>query len=65
MTWTAWAKDHTGFAHVVPNDDLRDHDIDGDGCWCRPKPSPEAPHILIHNSLDGREAIERGEGYVQ
>lgn len=42
---------------VVPVNDLRPHSI-GDGCWCDPHYDGG---ILVHNSMDCREAYERGE----
>ena len=47
--------------HVVPEDDLRMHDLD-DACWCRP--SVDEHDTRVHNSLDGREMFERGERRV-
>ena len=47
--------------HVVPLDDLREHETNG-SCWCRPTLDDEGSEpIGIHNSLDGREAFEAGE----
>jgi len=47
--------------HVVPLDDLREHETNG-SCWCKPTLDDEgAEPIWIHNSLDGREAFETGE----
>lgn len=41
--------------HVVPLDDLKDHDHTGE-CWCNPEPEYDNPvMVYIHNSLDGRE----------
>ncbi len=42
---------------VLPLDDLRDHEH-GAECWCSPA---EDDGVLIHNSMDDREAFERGE----
>jgi hypothetical protein len=44
--------------HVYPLDDLREHDTEGDACWCRPT---EDDGVLIHHAMDGREAFETGE----
>ena len=47
--------------HVVPINDLREHELSG-ACWCSPKLDDEGSEpIWIHNSLDGREAFETGE----
>jgi hypothetical protein len=49
--------------HVYPVNDLREHVISGarGQCWCRPCFHCE-PHgwVVVHNSLDGREAFEEG-----
>jgi len=46
--------------HVVPLGDLREHETERT-CWCRPRLEIEGAYwILVHNSLDGREAFEEG-----
>lgn len=55
--------------HVWPLDDLREHMIDEPGefpgCWCLPVWEPVATNdgnicvLVSHNSLDGREVLER------
>jgi hypothetical protein len=45
--------------HVMPVGDLREHD-DTAECWCRPSRDEEEPRVVIHNSMDGREAHEKG-----
>lgn len=49
-----------GFYHVYPVNDLREHDIVGLTCWCRPEHDEELD-VVIHNAADGREAFETGE----
>ena len=49
--------------HVFPLGDLVEHDTEGDGCVCGPTtehvPSDTGDGwLVIHNSLDGREATE-------
>jgi len=45
--------------HVVPINDILEHDIDSKDCWCDPKIEVEgAVLIVIHNSFDGRENKE-------
>lgn len=45
--------------HVVPNNDLIDHEEDGDECPCGPSVIfEEFKTIVVHNSLDGREMKE-------
>lgn len=46
--------------HVVPVGDLREH-VPSAGCWCRPTRDDESPEVLVHHSMDGREAFETGE----
>jgi hypothetical protein len=47
--------------HVIPVNDLREHEANG-SCWCKPTLDDEGSEpIWIHNSLDGREAFETGE----
>jgi hypothetical protein len=51
--------------HVHPLGDLIEHDISED-CACGPQARPvmrddgSAGWLMVHNSLDGREARERG-----
>lgn len=50
--------------HVVPENDLRDHDT-SPNCWCHPAKDEDAEgDLYIHNSLDGREFYENGERMV-
>ena len=49
-----------GVWHVIPINDLRDHETCGMDCWCNPD-YDEEDNLLIHNSLDGREAYETGQ----
>ena len=46
--------------HIVPTNDIREHESSKD-CFCKPIPDEKEPSCWIHNSLDGREAFERGE----
>jgi hypothetical protein len=54
--------------HIHPLGDLIEHDTSGVDCVCIPEPrlTPrgDGTHgwLIIHHSLDGREARERGEG---
>lgn len=48
----------TDTPHVVPIDDLREHDPNC-ACWCHPILDDEG--VVIHNAMDRREQIERGE----
>jgi len=44
-------------AHVLPNNDLKDHEETG-LCWCKPT---YEDGVYVHNSMDGREKFETGE----
>ncbi len=46
--------------HVLPIADLREHEA-SPTCWCHPVEDTETEDLYLHNSLDGREAYERGE----
>lgn len=46
-----------GVNHVIPTDDLRDH-AEAQGCWCR---HTIEDGMMVHHSMDGREAFELGE----
>lgn len=51
--------------HTYPVNDLREHDTDGLTCWCEPRVEWEgAEPLVIHNSADGREAVEQAEEIV-
>ena len=59
LTWEA-ALEPDGSRHVRPMNDLRPH---GDeDCWCRPY---DDDGVWIHNSMDRRELVERGEAQRQ
>ena len=47
--------------HVVPVGDMKPHVEHGVACWCAPKVErfPEGGTLVTHNSLDGRELVER------
>jgi hypothetical protein len=47
--------------HVLPVDDLKEH-IETDDCECHPKIKyVEGGKIVVHNSYDGREFMEKWE----
>lgn len=53
--------------HVIPINDDRGHEQSLD-CWCKPVRRREAGQfVMVHNSADGREWVEReiGEGVGQ
>ena len=43
--------------HVVPVNDLREHDTSGTPCWCD---AIEDDGVVIHNAMDERETYEEG-----
>ncbi len=48
--------------HVTPQNDLREHWVDGYSCWCRPHwHETDGGDVIVHNSMDGREKYETGE----
>jgi hypothetical protein len=51
---------HNSYYHVVPVGDLREHILDQDTCWCHPT-IVEDELLIVHHSMDQREAYERGE----
>lgn len=55
-----------GAWHVVPMNDLRDHEP-SKSCWCRPTLLDEETDgdVYIHHSMDGRELYETGERKLQ
>lgn len=46
--------------HVVPLNDLRDHEV-STACWCHPTPDEDEPQVILHHALDQREKYETGE----
>lgn len=61
MTWAILPQPAAARMHVVPCDDLRGHELCPQ-CWCRPRDDEEVGDaVMVHNSMDGREAFERGE----
>ena len=45
--------------HVVPLNDLREHEA-STTCWCKPTEDDEWPDIWVHHSMDRREEYEEG-----
>ncbi len=47
--------------HVIPLNDMREHEK-SDMCWCEPTTKvvgDSGGRVIVHNSMDGRELIER------
>ena len=53
-----------GTLHVIPINDLREHDNSPD-CWCKPAQDDEEPLLWVHNSMDRREEYEGGHWKLQ
>lgn len=48
--------------HVVPINDIEEHETDSTTCWCVPQLIEESgEYILIHNAFDGRTLKENEE----
>lgn len=60
MTAENFSADHEQDLHVIPLNDLRDHDCSRH-CWCKPAEHDETLGLFIHNALDQRERYETGE----
>ena len=48
------------WTHVYPENDLIQHNVDGEweGCLCDPKVDVEI-NLIVHNSMDRREVYEK------
>lgn len=57
--WTTVWVEEVKRTHVVPLEDLREHDLTPT-CWCHPEQHDDES-IVVHMSMDGREAYETGE----
>jgi hypothetical protein len=53
----------SNLVHVIPLGDLREHDASVK-CFCHPTPDDDDERVILHHSLDGREAFESGERLV-
>ncbi len=50
--------------HVYPLGDLETHVLEGTQCKCNPRIETENEIIVVHNSFDGREAVERANSIL-
>jgi hypothetical protein len=65
MTATAHHPDDEAvFCHIIPLGDWRDHEASC-ACWCRPKPHDDDPEVMLHNAMDQRDKLVRGEIRIQ
>jgi hypothetical protein len=60
VSWFLFHTKGSHWTHVMPRDDLREHEARV-GCWCGPTADEEEPTILIHHAMDLREQYETGE----
>lgn len=56
--------DEDVLCHIVPLGDFREHELSL-GCWCHPAQHAEHSDVVVHNAMDQREKIERGEAWLQ
>lgn len=60
MSWTQrWPDGRRRAVHIVPINDLQEHDDCSEQCWCAPRVERlESGVLVIHQSADGRELVE-------
>jgi hypothetical protein len=53
--------------HVYPLNDLEEHELEGTTCKCAPEviAEPNAEMMVVHNSFDGREAVEQANRILE
>lgn len=56
MAWDV-IETEVGERHVIPQRDLKPH-AESCQCWCKPT---DDDGVWVHNSMDRREFVERGE----
>ena len=54
-----WSQEHDGAdaTHVYPLNDLKEHELSGKECWCKPRIECHGK-LIVHSSADGRERKE-------
>lgn len=62
--WAVYPGDEKVLCHVIPVADFREHELTG-ACWCHPRPSEDDDCVLLHNAMDQRDRLERGEIRLQ
>tara|TARA_R100000781_G_scaffold113591_1_gene82386 strand:- start:665 stop:865 length:201 start_codon:yes stop_codon:yes gene_type:complete len=64
MAWLTLKDDDMRNINVLPLDDTIEH-LEFEGCECRPRVEEENGWMLIiHNSQDGREAVEHANEII-
>ncbi len=48
----------------MPINDWREHEPSCQ-CWCRPVPDEVDDRVMLHNAMDQRDKLERGEIRLQ
>lgn len=50
--------------HIVPVNDWREHEPSC-VCWCHPQPDEIDERVMLHNAMDQRDKLVRGELWPQ
>lgn len=56
--------DEEALCHIIPLGDFKEHQLSC-GCWCHPRAHEEYPDVMLHNAMDQRDKLERGEIRLQ
>jgi len=56
--------DEAVLCHIVPLGDFKEHELTM-ACWCRPGLHEDYDDVAIHNAMDQRDRLVRGEIRVQ
>lgn len=59
-----YAGDDRPACHIIPLNDWREHEA-STACWCHPQQDEEVPDVWVHQPMDQRDRLERGEIYEQ
>lgn len=56
--------DEQAICHIIPLGDFKEHEPSC-ACWCHPRSHNEYPEVILHNAMDQRDKLERGEMRLQ
>lgn len=56
--------DEEALCYIIPLGDFKEYELTC-ACWCRPKPHEDHPDVMMHNPMDQRDRLERGEIRLQ
>jgi hypothetical protein len=56
--------DEQALCHIIPLGDFKEHEVSR-ACWCHPRVHEEHPDVILHNAMDQRDKLERGEIRLQ